>query len=328
MPGLLDPLRAVVRPVRFWLRTATGLQPELDRVRADLAAATAREAELRRMVEGAQEQHRRAAEQHRQAVEQHRQAAEQLARLSAEPDPTHGPSIFIATLPKSGSIYLLNVLGLGLGYLSYNVGLGYFPRDLLDWSRLRTSSRGGAVTQSHVDASAANLQVLRLYQPRVQVHLRDPRQATLSMTHHLRRFWELYRDLGVMQAVEPAPTAEFFARTLGEQIDWMIDHYLTGCVRWIGEWLDVADAGGRGLDVLLTTFEEMTRDEAGFIDRTLGFFGIAPGRFSRPAVEKSMAVHFRQGTADEWRGVFTAAQQDRATAMIPAAWKDRFGWPK
>jgi hypothetical protein len=40
-----------------------------------------------------------------------------------------------------------------------------------------------------------------------------------------------------------------------------------------------------------------------------------------------MPVHLRQATSDKWRGVFTPEQQDQAGRLIPAEWKDRFGWP-
>lgn len=232
----------------------------------------------------------------------------------------------LASLPKSGSIYQLTLFEKGLGYAARNTSLGYFPRDSADWSKLREVMRGGAMTQFHLDASPANLQILRVVCPRLQVHLRDPRQATLSMTHHLRRLWDLYHDLGVVLPVQPVPDRAFFDRDLTAQVDWMIDHYLPGCVQWIGEWLAVADSPAAGVEVLLTTFEEMIRDEPAFIARTLDFFRIPAGRFARPALDKTMAVHFRQGKPDEWRGVYTETQQARATAAIPTAWKTRFGW--
>lgn len=298
-----------------------------------MAAAHAREAELHASLEQLVAQHRGAVAQHAAAVGQYEAAAAQLAHAEEQlrgglpQDPALGPSVLISSLPKSGSIYQLNLFQKGLGYAARNVSPGYFPHDHLDWTRLRDAARGGVIAQSHFDASPLNLQALRLLQPRVQVHLRDPRQATLSMAHHLRRFWELYRDPGVMLCVEPAPAPALYDLDFTAQLDWMLDHYLPGCIRWIGEWLAVADGPPAGVEVLLTSFDDMVRDEPAFARRTLEFFGIPEAKFNRPALEKTMAVHFRKGEADEWKRVFTQAQQERASALIPAAWKDRFGWP-
>lgn len=270
--------------------------------------------------------------QHADAVAQYDALAAQLASMEDQlrggplQDPELGPSIVLSSLPKSGSIYQLSLFEKGLGYAARNTSLGYFPRDLADWSKLGEVMRGGAMTQFHLDASPANLQILRVVCPRLQVHFRDPRQATLSMTHHLRRLWDMHHDLRFMLPVQPVPDRRFFECDIATQIDWMIDHYLPGCVQWIEEWLTVADDPAAGIEVLLTTFEEMIRDEPAFVARTLDFFRIPAGRFANPNLERTMAVHYRQGTPDEWRGIFTEAQRVRATAAIPFAWKTRFGW--
>lgn len=314
MLDLIRPVRTVLRPFRNWVRNVPNHIPQANH---DLLQERER---LLQMLATTQDQHRH-------AVDQHRQAAEQIALLTAEPDPSRGPSIVLSTLPKSGSIYLLSVLERGLNYKAFNVSLGYFPHDLIDWVRLRTASRGGAITQSHFDASPANLQILRTVQPRVQVHLRDPRQATLSMMHHVLRLWATSDRLSIL-ALDPVPPIEFFDCPFESQIDWMIDHYLPSCVGWIEKWLEVIDRGDSGLTILLSTFEEMIRDESTFLQRTLEFFGIAASRFQNPNMKKSLATHFRQGTADEWQRVFSREQKERALQVIPPSLRERFQWPK
>ncbi len=311
---------------------------ETAQLREELAAANEREKALRQTIESLTSQHHSVAEQHRHmmkqhahAVEQYAHAAEQLRLSQAESGPSEteaerGPSIFISTLPKTGSIYLLNTLSRGLQYRPFNVSLGYFPHDLLDWPRLQAASRGGMISQTHIDASPANLQILELVQPKVQVHLRDPRQAMLSMTHHLRRLWEDSADLATMLCVQPRPQREFFDRPLEGQIDWMIEHYLPHSSQWIDDWLQVIDSGATGLSVLLTTFEELIQNEAAFLERSISFFGISSQAFVVPKVEKSMAVHFRQGKPDEWKQIFTAEQRRRARQFVRPEWADRFGW--
>lgn len=249
-----------------------------------------------------------------------------IGNLTREPESSRGPSIFLMTLPKSGSIYLLNMFQKGLGYLSFNVSPGYFPRDLADWQKVRVAARGGAAVQTHLDASPVNLQTLRFLVPRIQVHLRDPRQATLSMLHHLCRLWKQQYDMGPMLNVLPMPQKEFFSLPLEEQIDWMVEHYLPGCIQWISEWLAVSDGHVPGPKVLLTTFEQFLQDEDAFLDRTLEFFQVPRDRFVKPKKDAEMTIHFRQGTPDEWRRVYSPQQHAKAAALIPAEWKGRFGW--
>ena len=46
-----------------------------------------------------------------------------------------------------------------------------------------------------------------------------------------------------------------------------------------------------------------------------------------PALERSMeTTTFRLGDPTEWLSVFSSAQRQRASAMIPGALRSRFGW--
>ncbi len=133
-----------------------GIPPnEVKRLRRELAAAHQREAELHVSIKQLAGQHRGAVEQHAAAAAQYEAANAQLAHaqemLRGGPlqDTALGASIVISSLPKSGSIYQLNLFQKGLGYSTRNVSPGYFPHDQIDWSRLSEAASGGVVTQSH-----------------------------------------------------------------------------------------------------------------------------------------------------------------------------------
>ena len=240
------------------------------------------------------------------------------------PVPLTTPSIITASLPKSGTVYLSNLMREGLRYAAEMVSHGYFPVDLIDWKKL-VEHRAGAVVSSHLDPSPTNLKFLAHFQPRIHVHIRDPRQAALSMAHHLAKY-QREKYVGYDIQTEPAPPPEFHEWPLAGQIDWMLAEYLPNCVTWIGDWLAILDSGVRGIDILLTTYEEMLADERGLIQRILAFFGVPESAYTWPTVPKTMAAHFRQGTPDEWRHVFTPEQQERATALVPSEWRERFLW--
>ena len=45
-----------------------------------------------------------------------------------------------------------------------------------------------------------------------------------------------------------------------------------------------------------------------------------------PLASSDGALHRRKGKADEWRSVFSAAQSERASAMLPADLCEHFCW--
>jgi len=101
------------------------------------------------------------------------------------------PGIFLNTMPKSGSLYLWQVLEYGLCVPACRVSHSTFPGDIIvpEWlDRLRC---GNVVTQEHIPASLENLAAMsRAGVKKIIVHVRDPRQATVSWMHHIIKRWE------------------------------------------------------------------------------------------------------------------------------------------
>ena len=336
-------------------RWSGGWRGELRRTNADLSAALAREAELTARHQATAVAAEQTAGQLTTARSEVEALASQVAGLlcdsadlghqlqtaqatadelnrqlaATRPPPRNDlPSILSVTLPKSGTVFLLTLFHKGLGHLPTPVSLTYFPKDLIDWQKLEDMRKGGWVVPSHLDASPANVQYLTVYRQPVHLHLRDPRQATLSMTHHMARYQREFGPThGAPLQVCPTTPVGFCDWPLAEQNEWMIAHYLPSCVTWIRDWLAQVDApGGPPFPILLTTFEEMIRDETAVVRRILDFFAVPNERYTPQTVEKSMGSHFRQGTPDEWKSVFTPDQQDAATRLIPLEWVERFGW--
>jgi hypothetical protein len=241
--------------------------------------------------------------------------------------PFKGPAIVFVSLPKAASSWIASALATGLGTRHDHVSVNTFPTNSIDALALERVVREGLVTQDHLDASPLNVQTLRHLAPRFVVNVRDPRPALLSLAHFLA-----YRQKKGNSPVEllrlcPAPSVDLVMGPLEMQLDWYIDHHLPVWVRWIEEWLRVADAQD-GLDVLLTDYDELVRDEEAQLRRILAFAGIPQARFTMPSLERSMeATTFRQGNPTEWLSVFAEAQRRRAAGTVPTALKARFGWP-
>lgn len=254
--------------------------------------------------------------------------------VTDEPEAAHSdiPTVFFNTMPKSGSIFISRWLSKGLGLREMNVAVCLFPDDLIIRDDMDRLSKGGWVCQQHVPAKDINVRFIANRLKRMVVHIRDPRQAMLSWVHHLDNF-HAHRDsvpacrLG-LEAVMPALPVDYFDRTLPAKIDYQIDAHLSALVDWTQGWLTAADAGQHGLEILITTFERFRQDPEETMREILAHCGIPEAKFDWSARPDQVAnTHFRKGETNEWRSVFSDAQQHRATAMLPPVLRQRFNWP-
>ncbi|MEM7576795.1 MAG: hypothetical protein AAF328_04895 [Planctomycetota bacterium] len=255
---------------------------------------------------------------------QKRMLATQLAAM-------YHPPIFLNTLPKSGSVFIVTTLKRGLGTRFQKLGRGTFPVDQIDGERLDAFRQRHAVSQEHVDASAYNLTLLGRQLGRLAVHLRDPRAAAYSWMHHLTG---LMRDRPEFEKQHALlyPGDGYHERTEAERMAWIVAHHFPACIAWMSDWIGVADGvsstpGADTLKVHLTTYERFVDDADGYFADLLEFFDVAPTRFQRIGVEKTKAMNFRKGKAGEWRNCGDALVE-QMTAQIPEGWFERFGWPR
>ena len=257
-----------------------------------------------------------------------REIEELQARLSPppkEPPKVQLPGMLISTMPKSGSVYIAHTLArsLGIELMSESIAHGFFPTYFLRPNILKILYEGNRLRQEHFDASSINFLFLKQYTDRMVTHFRDPRQATLSWVHHMIRRW-------TENAMDPnytlhLPPPSFLEWSFEEQVDWHIDEYLPPLVQWLRNWLDLGPEVD-GIRILFTTYEEFLMDEQKYFEKILDFYEIPQESFVHHPVEKTLEYHFRVGTTDEWKSVFTPEQQRRATAIIGDDLLNRFGW--
>jgi len=239
------------------------------------------------------------------------------------------PGILFVTLPKSGSIFVSRWLASGLGVREMKVAVCLFPNDLIIREKLDELAAGDAIAQQHVPPLDLNLRFIANRTKRLVVHVRDPRQATLSWVHHLDNFFA-HKDIVPacafgLEAVSPPLPGDYFERSFAHKVDYQIDVHLPILVRWIQEWLGAQSL--YGLDILYTAYEEFLADQRKFISGILAHFDIPPSCFEwRKVPERSAQNHYRLGKADEWREAFTPGQMHRATSQTPEGLCERFGW--
>lgn len=139
---------------------------------------------------------------------------------------TRLPPILVNTMPKSGSIFIVRCLSQGLGIAETKIAVSLFPDDLVIRDKLDDLALGNQVAQQHLPARDLNLRFLRNRLNRMIVHVRDPRQATLSWLHHLdnfhaHRYLEPACERG-LEAVSPGLPEGYFERSLPEKIGHLL----------------------------------------------------------------------------------------------------------
>lgn len=241
------------------------------------------------------------------------------------------PPILFNTMPKSGSIFIENWLAHSLGLNQMKVAVCLFPDDLVIRDKLEELAKGNAIAQQHLPAKDINLRFIAARLGSLVVHVRDPRQATLSWTHHLDNF-HAHRDdvpacaLG-LEAVSPPLPDDYFSWEFERKLAYQVDHHLPLLVDWVTGWLEASEHKACGLNILLTTYEDFVASPRRFVEKILDHFSIPHDKFLWDLMPgKDPENHYRVGKTDEWRDVFSDADKAKATSMITPNLCKTFGW--
>jgi len=240
------------------------------------------------------------------------------------------PPMLVTTMPKSGTYFISGLFGAGLKIDSRIVSHQYFPDDVIRQPELRILSEGNCISQDHFGASRINLTHIARHVDRVLVHVRDPRQATLSYVHYLTDPSFRANEAATLKFVYPPLPDNFYALSFEQRLDWGVDNWLPLLIEWVDGWLRAeteARTDGGKLRIGFTRFEDMAVDQQAFTAHVLDFFDIPAERFIRPPLKAEEVKHFRRGESDEWRRVFNPDQSARAERLIPRAMAERFSWP-
>jgi hypothetical protein len=233
------------------------------------------------------------------------------------------PGILLNTLPKSGSIYILESLykGLNINWMPISAG-----SEIIKRIEIGILASGMNVTQEHLLANSRNLCLINEVLDKLVVHVRDPRQATLSWVHHLIKTTRETKDVISLLPVIPT-VANYFSLSLTEQISWQIESgYLPLAISFIEGWLDAEAEPSFYPEILFTKYENLATEPRSFFESILNFYKIEQFPFTFPEPPQEGKLHYRKGRADEWREVFTPEQAEKASSMMPKRLCDRFGW--
>lgn len=237
------------------------------------------------------------------------------------------PPVFINTMLKSGTGFLTKVIQNKLNLPQFFTTLGGFPNDWIIPEYLKLFSQGGALTVQHLDASEKNLDLLAASNIRkIYLHIRDPRQATVSYMHHLENNL-IDEQYALRNCIQPFLPCEYSKMKQSDKTAWHARNHVPGLIRWTQEWILTADNDPR-FEILIIEFNKFKKDEVGTINRILNFFEIDLKISKNDIPEKKDIPHFRQGRSQEWRETFTPQQQEILWNLIPKGLATRFDWKK
>lgn len=280
----------------------------------------------------------------------HNETADPLSR--SEKLPGLGP-ILVSTLPKSGTMFIFNMLHKGLGLKELPVtGSRQMHFPLID-ELMPVFADDQVIYAGHISADFRNLLNICLSLDRFILHVRDPRAALVSSAHYIS-----YRAAQGFSADKVCTFPELWHPQWSnsgftKKCDICIESIYKDYIQFLKEWfkaLQIDFAQPRqdvytlstdkiakpeayehcpkaSTQVLLTTHEELViLGEEAFFEKILTFYGIEKRLYKKPALKKNMELNFREGRTDSWKKELTDEQQARVTVMLPEAWLTFFNW--
>lgn len=225
------------------------------------------------------------------------------------------PPILINTLPKSGSVYIIQTMQAHLKYASLSISSDiFFSNDLIRTLYFYKSFESPHLLQEHLPALPDNLQLMA-HLNRWVVHVRDPRQALLSWVFFLEK-----ETSDLQQALRLQYIPSYYSQLAFKQkLDWQIKHHLPLLVQWLEGWMK-SDS-----PVLFTYYRDLKNQPETFFKQIYEFFELDFSDFQLPS-PKPGQQHYRKGELNEWRDVFSQKQQSNANQLIPEDVFQFFKW--
>ncbi len=266
-------------------------------------------------------------------VERDRLLAEQ-ATSEVRPDSERSAqnSIFIATLPKSGTEFVWGGIADATGlrkpaaapaYVSAMLS-GYFNRADVISTGIFTSERlvlsgvsrlapNGFAFASHCMATYHNLCTLRdAGFTRATVLLRDPRDATVSWTYHVRALGSAMRNFASM--IQHLPI-DYLDWSHEAQLAFQIRTFLPAAVNWIEGWANAA-ADQSELAIEFVWFDAIRVEPSKTFRKIFEFHGVAQYDLTKIGPPEPGKRHFRKGESGAWHEEFSDSDKKFADDLI------------
>jgi hypothetical protein len=193
------------------------------------------------------------------------------------------------------------------------VSTGLFVSERLLLETLRRLTHG-YLHQSHCGATYHNLCVLRdAGFERATVLVRDPRDSTVSWTHHLRAMGPGMVNFNSLTQYLPP---DYFRWPHEAQLAFQVRTFLPAAVNWIESWVGAAAAGEQPVQLQVALFDELRSDPTALVKSILTFHRIEDYDLSKMQPPTPGERHFREGKSGSWNSAFSPADRDFAEDLI------------
>ena len=255
--------------------------------------------------------------------------AQGIRRSTREPEPSPSPqrSLFMASLPKSGTEFVGGAIrdatklvspmshwddAFSRAYLSGYcnredvVSTGVFVSERLLLDTLRRLTRG-YLHQSHCGATYHNLCVLRdAGFERATVLVRDPRDSTVSWTHHLCAMGPGMVNFNSLIQYLPL---DYFRWPHEAQLAFQVRTFLPAAVNWIESWVGAAAAGEQPVQLQVALFDGCAPIRSRWSSRSSRFIAL-----KIPIFRRCSRQHQANDISARARAVLGTAPSVRPTA--------------
>jgi hypothetical protein len=258
-----------------------------------------------------------------------------LRESPAEPLRSPQNTMFLTTLPKSGTEFISGGIRDATKLMSsfedadqssrrmylsgyYNsddmISSGVFASERLNLRQVRRCMPTGYLLASHAAATHHNIRVLQdAGCNRVTAVVRDPRDSTVSWTHHVRALGPSMRNFHSL--VQHVPR-DYFDWPHARQLAFQVRTFLPAAVNWIESWLGVVAESDGLLDIQIVYFDELSRHPRAMFERMFEFHGVADYDLEKIQPPRAGVRHFRKGEHDAWREEFSDADCAFADNLI------------
>lgn len=245
-------------------------------------------------------------------------------------------SIFIVSVPKSGTIYTWNKLAqltnfkvpnfakiknfsLHCAGQDFNHGI-YAYSDVYSTvlrPNVLKKYRFNNVLLAHMGASKNNKIVLELTGfDKITVLLRDPKDALVSWFYHCEKHhnWDYYSKI----YFHPK---EYYSWNKKKKIDHLIKSYFPLIANLIKSWLYEYNLNSKKINLM--RFDELKSHPDQYFKNILNFHQVEQHNNIDFAPKKD-AMHFRKGLNKEWKNELTTDQIIQCNAIIGSDFKELF----
>lgn len=220
--------------------------------------------------------------------------------------------IMFNSLPKSASEYCWHTLANNLNYEKIDVSGGIWPEKIAVRSALEKTYKNEVVSHDHLFPNHFNLLAMNRYLGKWIIHIRDPRQATISWVYHLqRRFKEEPYESKYFKLDD-----EYFSLPFEKQLDIQIEQHYPLLITWINQWLDIIQEKDYKNKILLTTFENFLEDKLSFFKKILDFHNIEHKDEFILELPQDGKLQYRKGEINEWQYTCTQQQKNKLATLI------------